>query len=110
MYASVRRYTAAPGSIQRFSPRVENEFVPLLRAVPGFVSFTVMEGGSENGRDVILTVSIFQSREGADESAREAAQWIRRNLGEFEPSLPQITTGNVLLTSTSQFVAASYTR
>jgi hypothetical protein len=44
-------------------------------------------------------VSFFTNREGAEASVRTAAQWVGANLGEFEPSQPSITAGEVLFTT-----------
>src|SRR5262249_55727041 len=96
MYAVVRRYTIKPGGARELAARAEQEFVPIIKAVPGFVSYMYMEGGQEWGRDVLATVSIFDSRDGAEESVRRAAKWVGDNLTEFAPSQPAITAGEVL--------------
>lgn len=99
MYAVVRRYTIKPGGARELATRVENEFVPILKSVPGFVSYTYLEGGQEWGRDVLATISVFANREGAEASVRAAAKWVGDNLGEFEPSQPAVTAGEVLYRS-----------
>jgi hypothetical protein len=96
MYAVVRRYTLKAGGVRELVGRVEREFVPIIRSVPGFVSYTFLEGGQEWGRDVLSTVSVFTNREGAEESVRRAAKWVGENLSEFEPSQPTVTAGEVL--------------
>jgi hypothetical protein len=99
MYAVVRRYTIKPGGARELVTRVEKEFVPIIKAVPGFVSYMYLEGGQEWGRDVLSTISVFSSREGAEASVRAAAKWVGDNLGEFEPSQPSVTAGEVLFRS-----------
>ena len=99
MYAVIRRYTVTSGGARELAERVEREFLPILRAVPGFVSYMYMEGGQEWGRDVLATTSIFDNREGAEESVRRAAKWVGDNLTEFAPSQPVITAGEVLTSS-----------
>lgn len=99
MYAVVRRYTIKPGGARELATRVEREFVPIIKSVPGFVSYMYLEGGQEWGRDVLATVSVFDSREGAEASVRAAAQWVGDNLVEFEPSQPAVTAGEVLIRS-----------
>ncbi|HEY7396105.1 MAG TPA: hypothetical protein VH559_14720, partial [Gemmatimonadaceae bacterium] len=80
MYAVVRRYTLKSGGVHELAGRVEREFLPIIRAVPGFVSYVFLEGGQEWGRDVLSTVSVFTNREGAEESVRRAAKWVGDNL------------------------------
>ena len=99
MYAVVRRYTLKPGGVRELAARVEKEFVPILKSVPGFVSYTYLEGGQEWGRDVLTTVSLFTSREGAEESVKRAAKWVGENLSSYEPSQPTVTAGEVLYTT-----------
>lgn len=108
MYAVIRRYTVTSGGARELADRVNREFIPLLRSVPGFVSYMYMEGGQEWGRDVLATVSVFDNREGAEESVRRAAKWVGDNLTEFAPSQPIITAGQVL-TSTATGKAPVYT-
>ncbi|HEY9230250.1 MAG TPA: antibiotic biosynthesis monooxygenase [Gemmatimonadaceae bacterium] len=102
MYSVVRRYTVKPGGARELAERVEREFVPILKSVPGFVSYTYLEGGQEWGRDVLATVSVFTDREGAEESVRRAAKWVGDNLGPYEPSQPSVTAGEVLFTTHEQ--------
>ena len=73
MYASIRRYrTPQPEEVRR---RVEVGFLPMLRKQPGFVSYTLVHDG--NG--VMISVTVFQTREGAEDSNRLAAEWIAWN-------------------------------
>jgi hypothetical protein len=100
MYAVVRRYTVKAGGAKELAARVEKEFVPILKSVPGFVSYTYLEGGQEWGRDILATVSLFDNQAGAEESVRTAAKWVSDNLSGFEPSQPTVIAGQVLLTTT----------
>ena len=99
MFASVRRYTLNSGANLAGSPLVEQGFIPLVKKIPGFVSYSLIDGGSENGRDVLITVSVFESREGVEESVKQASQWVGANLASFEPSQPMIAQGAVLVSA-----------
>jgi hypothetical protein len=97
--------------VQILVPRVEREFIPILQSVPGFVSYSVIEGGVENGRDILATVSVFTNREGAEESVRRAAKWVGENLMEFDPSTPSVAAGEIVLsTDASLRTSAAYVR
>lgn len=108
MYAVIRRYTVNPGGAKELATRVEREFVPILRSVPGFLHYMYMEGGMEWGRDVLATVSVFETKSGAEDSVQRAAKWVGDNLTEFAPSQPVITAGEVM-TSTFPVRTNSYT-
>ena len=98
MYATVRRYTANKGSIRDASKRIE-EFRPIITAIPGFVSYTLLEGEEERGQDVLVTVTICDTRAGVDESIKVAASWVKENLTGLGISAPIVTTGEVLFSA-----------
>ena len=96
MYASIRKYkTDAPGLV---IPLIRNEFLPLIKALPGFVNYFLIE--SEADSSDMTTVSIFESKEGAIASSKLAAEWIQNK--DFVKHLmfaPEITSGEVKATS-----------
>ena len=47
------------------------------------------------GDGVVATVSVFETREDAEESIRMAADWIRQNMASLLPNPPEITAGEV---------------
>lgn len=90
MYASIRRYrTPEPEEVRRL---VEVGFLPVLRRQPGFVSYTLVHAG--NG--VMVSVSVFETREGAEDSNRMAAEWAAQNAGPLVQGRPDITQGEVV--------------
>jgi hypothetical protein len=44
--------------------------------MPGFVEYTLMQVAEEEG----LTISVFETKEQAEESNRKAAEWVSQNL------------------------------
>lgn len=99
MYATVRRYTCRAGTVREVARIAESGFLPIARTIPGFVSYTIIEGGTDNGRDVLITVTTCQTAEGVEESVRKAATWVRNNVAQFDPSTPMVATGEVLTTT-----------
>lgn len=91
MYATIRRYrTPEPEEIRR---RVEVGFLPILRKQPGFVSYDLLHAG--NG--VMVSVTVFESRQGAEDSNRMAAEWIAENVAPLVHGRPDITQGEVVV-------------
>jgi hypothetical protein len=43
------------------------------------------------------TVSVFESEEGAEESNRAAAAWLKENLPDLNVQAPYVTAGEVVL-------------
>jgi hypothetical protein len=97
MYATVRRYTANKNSVRDASRRIEKEFRPIISAIPGFVSYALLEGDEERGQDVLVTVTICETRVGVDESIMVAASWVKEHLSTLGISAPTVTTGEVLV-------------
>jgi heme-degrading monooxygenase HmoA len=79
MYVAIRRLKIQPGLIEEAVRRAENGLVPLLRSVPGFIEYDVVQVGE----DVGLTISFFETQEQAEESNRRAAEWVKENFASL---------------------------
>jgi Antibiotic biosynthesis monooxygenase len=93
MYAAIRRYTIKGTTAEELARRADEGIVPTLREVPGFLAYYLI-GAAD---DTMASVSVFETREGAEQSTRLAADWVKRNLAPFVPTPPQVTTGDVLV-------------
>jgi hypothetical protein len=92
MFATIRRYEGLPlDKVDEIIKRVSDGFVPIISTGKGFVSFRYVDAGS----GVIATISVFETEEAAEESNKAAANWVKENLAEFNPTPPQITAGEV---------------
>ena len=91
MYASVRLSRGLPGSAHEVVQRIQQDFVPLLSKIPGFVSYyAVVTGG-----DTITGISIFEDQAGAEESGRLAVQWVRENISPLMAAPLEVRSGEV---------------
>ena len=86
---SVRRYRVH-GSAAEASRRIEQDFVPLLTRGPHFHAYYVLDPGD----GMLVTVSLFAERAGAEESNRLAADWVTRQSPALV-SLAETTVGDV---------------
>jgi heme-degrading monooxygenase HmoA len=93
MFTSIRKYRVRHGSVEELARRVEEGFLPLLRQMPGFRSYYLLDGGP----DVLITVSRFDSADEAFASNDKAANWVRNNVLEFTKGLPEVMTGHTLI-------------
>jgi hypothetical protein len=92
-YLAIRLYQLAPGhTMEELSALAESGFIPILRQVPGFQEYVLVETG-----EGVLSISIFTDQAGADESTRRAADWVQQNLAGFFTGPPTTTTGSVWL-------------
>jgi hypothetical protein len=93
MYTTVRRYenVTDPRQVARI---VQESFLPIVSDLPGFVAYYFVDAGA----GAMVSISVFQSKEGAEESNRRAAVIVREKLASMMPASPQITEGEVVAT------------
>ncbi len=73
MYTAIRRMKVQPGAFNEAVQLVENEMLPILSNMPGFVEYQVVQVAE----DVGLTISVFETQEQAEESNRKASEWVK---------------------------------
>jgi heme-degrading monooxygenase HmoA len=93
MFTRIRKYNVKRGTVEEFARRVQDGFRPLLRQMEGFRSYYLLDGGP----DVLITISRFDSADGAFASNEKAANWVRNNVLEFTKGMPEVMTGNTLI-------------
>jgi antibiotic biosynthesis monooxygenase len=91
MYAAIRRYNIYEGTNDQFVRRVNEGFVPLISKMPGFVAYYFLDAGE----GAVVSVSVFEDRQGADESTHIASEWVRKNVASLIKTSPVIVTGQV---------------
>jgi hypothetical protein len=98
MYATIRRYTVrdatkAGDTISSLKRRIEENFVPMIQDVQGFHCYYVLDA---NHRELV-TISIFESAAGAQESTRRAAEFVRNDPSREMLESPEVIEGDLLL-------------
>jgi hypothetical protein len=91
MYVTIRRYTGVQFP-ESAAAKVREEFCPIISKIPGFVEYFAIRDGD----DSVISVSVFDSKPGADESLRAAAKWVPENLGDYLPNPPEVMGGDTL--------------
>jgi hypothetical protein len=101
MFASIRKYRVKRGVVEEFARRVQAGFVPLMREIPGFKGYYLLDGGPDllNGgsEDLLITISMFDSADEALASNTIAADWVRDNVLEFTRGMPEVMAGHGLV-------------
>jgi hypothetical protein len=94
MYATIRRYEGVDASrMSDLTGKVNETLVPLLRELPGFAGYYLIEAG--NG--VVSSLSLFDTADLADESTKVVGKWIRdEKFDTAIPNAPKITSGKVV--------------
>lgn len=95
MYASIRKYYITPGTLEELLRHVREGFVPIISQMPGFRAYYVLEVRN----DEVVSISIFDTQAGAEESVRRSADWVAKDLVSFLQGLPEIIVGQVRVQS-----------
>ena len=93
MFAVIRRYNTHEGAAEKIVERVRAGFVPLVSRLPGFVSYDCVR--STDGS--FVSMSVFSSREAAEDSNRLASDWVHENLASLIRTAPVILSGEVMV-------------
>jgi heme-degrading monooxygenase HmoA len=93
MVTTIRKYSIRRGSAEELARRVRKGFVPMMRDMPGFKGYYLLDGGP----DVLITITMFDGADEAFASNEKAANWVRKNVLEFTKGLPDVMVGNALI-------------
>jgi heme-degrading monooxygenase HmoA len=86
MYATIRRLKVQPGVFDEVVQRDESGLVPILRSVPGFVEFDLVQVGE----DVGVSISVFETQEQAEEANKRSLAWAAQHLAPLAAGPPEI--------------------
>ena len=106
MFAVIRRYNTHVGTVQKIEQRVRDGFVPLVSRLPGFVSYDLV--CSSDGS--LVSTSVFETREAAEDSNRLASDWVHENLASLIRTAPVILSGTVMVHHVATSAAAPRAR
>jgi hypothetical protein len=98
MYATIRRFAAKNPSSAKdlftgLKQRIEDNFLPRLQEIPGFHCYYVVNA---NNRELV-SVSIFETPDGAKESTRRSAEFVRADPAKDQLQDPEIIEGELLV-------------
>ena len=97
MYATIRRYTPKTPPTQQniddFKRRIEENFVPIAQEIRGFHSYAVLNVGNRE----LFSINIFETKEGAAESTRRAAEFVQKDPLKDQMGRPEVFEGELLL-------------
>lgn len=99
MFISIRKYKLTsqdPKARGELTRQINDLFLPQISKAPGFVSYHAVDTGS----GTLATVSVFESQSGAEESNRQAADFVKKNLPALAKEAPEITSGEVIASQT----------
>jgi hypothetical protein len=97
MYASIRRYSTKADvnqqTVDDFKRRIEEKYVPTIQDIRGFHTYGILRTGNKE----LLSISIFEDRQGAAESTRKAAEFVQKDPLKDQLSKPEVIEGELLI-------------
>jgi hypothetical protein len=93
MHVTVRHYAGNTELVDALAAR-ESDVKELISTIDGFRAYYLVRTSSDDA----LTVSVYDSAAGGDQSVKVARDWIVENLPDMEVSPPEVTAGDVALT------------
>jgi hypothetical protein len=93
MHGVLRHYTLESAHVDEVIRRVAQGSVPIIKGIPGFVSYSILDGGHGH----LVTYSVYETRAGADESTRKAAAWVKEHIASMVPAPPRVLEGIIRL-------------
>lgn len=93
MHVVTRTYTGR-GAKELFDvlEKRKSDVEKLIRSIDGFVNYSLVRT-SDGG----FSVSVFRDKSGADESIKQAKDWISKNAGNTGASAPAVLEGRAIL-------------
>jgi hypothetical protein len=91
MYVAVRRYEGVRDS-QKVAQLVEEDYVPIISEMPGFVAYYCVDAGD----GVMVSTSVFEHKDAEEQSTFRAGEFVAQDLGHLAPNPPQVTAGEVV--------------
>ncbi|MGH7509708.1 MAG: hypothetical protein ACREMZ_09565 [Gemmatimonadales bacterium] len=97
MYATIRRYTPRTGATQEaiedLRHRIEENFLPLVQDIRGFHSYGVLKANNKE----LVSISVFEDRNGATESTRKAAEFVQKDPLKDQLGKPEVIEGELMV-------------
>ena len=91
MYVTVRRYEGVTDS-KKVAQLVDEGFVPIISAMPGFVAYYFVDAGD----GVMVSTSVFEHKDAEEQSNFRAGEFVAEHLAPLLPNPPLITAGEVV--------------
>jgi hypothetical protein len=97
MYATIRRYSATgtvtQKTVEDFKRRIEEKYVPVIQDIRGFHTYGILNTGNKE----LLSISIFEDKNGATESTRKAAEFVKNDPLMDQLGKPEVIEGELLI-------------
>ncbi len=91
MYATVRRYENVTNP-EEAAKKVDEIFVPLISALPGFVEYYWINLGN----NAMMSITLFKTLSEAIDANEQSRIWVREHLSSVLPTSVRIEAGTIV--------------
>ena len=77
-YTTLSTYELTKGTFDELTGIVEQRLLPTFAEQPGFVNYGLVDAGD----DKVVSISIWQTRDQAEQSATMATNWVKANIAD----------------------------
>ena len=91
MFAVIRHYHFDKKDSAEIDRLIHDQFVPIISNAPGFVHYYWLDTGAGEG----ASFGVFKDKDGADESVRLAAEFVRTKMARLLRQEPEIIEGPI---------------
>lgn len=91
MYAGARRVRHVD-DIDVVSRKVRDELIPVVRTIPGFVAYYLVDGVHST-----YSITICEDKAGLDQAEAMASEWTQNNLGGLIEDVHELIKGEVVV-------------
>ncbi len=93
MHVTVRHYAGNSQLVDALAER-QDEIKGIITPIEGFNSYYLVRTGEGDA----MSVSVFESAAGGEQSVQTARDWIAENLSDLQVSPPQVLAGDAAFT------------
>ena len=91
MFAVIRHYHFDKKDSAEIDRLIHDQFVPIISNAPGFVHYYWLDTGTGEG----ASFGVFKDKDGADESVRLAAEFVRTKMAKLLRQKPAVIEGPI---------------
>jgi len=91
MHTTIRRYRVKLNEADKAIRLTEQELVPIISRVHGFVSYQAVEMGTQ----AIVAIGVYRDRKAAEEADAATEHWSASRLASLLEGPPKVTLGEV---------------
>ncbi len=91
MYGAIRTYRVT--DVGELTTRVRDEFIPLVRDIPGVVAYYVVDSGG----GTLSSITIGEDQAAVEASTARARDWVQERVSSLIESGPEIMTGAIVV-------------